>query len=51
MRSTGHGFCGIGRKRLLNILQDALRRTGCEAWCLRPTSATTRSGAQSTPTW
>jgi anthraniloyl-CoA monooxygenase len=21
-RSTGHGFCGIGRRRLLNILQD-----------------------------
>ena len=24
-RSTGHGFCGIGRKRLLNILQDRAR--------------------------
>ena len=22
VRSTGHGFCGIGRKRLLNILQE-----------------------------
>ena len=22
IRSTGHGFCGIGRKHLLNILQD-----------------------------
>jgi anthraniloyl-CoA monooxygenase len=22
MRSTGHGFCGIGRKHLLNILQE-----------------------------
>ena len=22
VRSSGHGFCGIGRKRLLNILQD-----------------------------
>jgi anthraniloyl-CoA monooxygenase len=22
IRSTGHGFCGIGRKRLLNILQE-----------------------------
>ncbi len=22
VRSTGHGFCGIGRKKLLNILQD-----------------------------
>ena len=26
MRSGGHGFCGIGRKRLLNILQER-----CEA--------------------
>jgi anthraniloyl-CoA monooxygenase len=24
-RSSGHGFCGIGRKRLLNILQDRAR--------------------------
>jgi anthraniloyl-CoA monooxygenase len=22
VRSSGHGFCGVGRKRLLNILQD-----------------------------
>ena len=27
-RSTGHGFCGIGRKRLLNILQDRARELG-----------------------
>ena len=26
--STGHGFCGIGRKRLLNILQDRARALG-----------------------
>jgi anthraniloyl-CoA monooxygenase len=26
--STGHGFCGIGRKRLLNILQDRARELG-----------------------
>lgn len=25
VRSSGHGFCGIGRKRLLNILQDRAR--------------------------
>ena len=25
LRSGGHGFCGIGRKRLLNILQDRAR--------------------------
>jgi len=28
--STGHGFCGIGRKRLLNILQDRARDLGVE---------------------
>ena len=25
-RSTGHGFCGIGRKRLLNILQERAQK-------------------------
>ena len=29
-RTTGHGFCGIGRKRLLNILQDRARELGIE---------------------
>ena len=28
MRSGGHGFSGIGRKRLLNILQDRARALG-----------------------
>src|SRR5215470_6265008 len=28
--SGGHGFCGIGRKRLLNILQDRCRDLGVE---------------------
>ncbi len=28
--SGGHGFCGIGRKRLLNILQDRARALGVE---------------------
>ncbi len=28
--STGHGFCGIGRKRLLDILQDRARVLGAE---------------------
>ena len=28
MRSGGHGFCGIGRKRLLNILQRRCEETG-----------------------
>ena len=26
--STGHGFCGIGRRRLLNILQDRCAEVG-----------------------
>ena len=30
MRSTGHGFCGIGRKHLLNILQDRCQELGVE---------------------
>ncbi|MDB5900394.1 MAG: hypothetical protein JWP41_3996 [Ramlibacter sp.] len=28
MRSGGHGFCGIGRKRLLNILQERCEQLG-----------------------
>mgnify|MGYP001060665281 CR=1 FL=1 len=28
IRSTGHGFCGIGRKRLLNILQERCEELG-----------------------
>jgi anthraniloyl-CoA monooxygenase len=28
VRSTGHGFCGIGRKRLLNILQERCMALG-----------------------
>lgn len=30
IRSSGHGFIGIGRKRLLNILQDRARALGIE---------------------
>ena len=30
VRSTGHGFCGIGRKHLLNILQDRCVALGVE---------------------
>ena len=30
MRSGGHGFCGIGRKRLLNILQKRCEALGVE---------------------
>ena len=30
MRSSGHGFCGIGRARLLNILQERCRELGVD---------------------
>ncbi|MDQ4086476.1 MAG: bifunctional salicylyl-CoA 5-hydroxylase/oxidoreductase [Pseudomonadota bacterium] len=30
IRSSGHGFIGIGRKRLLNILQDRARELGVQ---------------------
>ncbi|TAG26827.1 MAG: bifunctional salicylyl-CoA 5-hydroxylase/oxidoreductase [Burkholderiales bacterium] len=30
MRSSGHGFCGIGRKHLLNILQERCQALGVE---------------------
>src|SRR5271156_1125328 len=30
IRSGGHGFCGIGRKRLLNILQQRAAELGVE---------------------
>ncbi len=30
IRSGGHGFCGIGRKHLLNILQARCREVGVE---------------------
>src|SRR5277367_308730 len=30
IRSSGHGFCGIGRRKLLNIFQDRARALGVE---------------------
>jgi anthraniloyl-CoA monooxygenase len=30
LRSAGHGFCGIGRKRLLNLLQERARDLGVQ---------------------
>ncbi len=30
VRSSGHGFCGIGRKHLLNILQERCQQLGVE---------------------
>ena len=37
-RSSGHGFCGIGRKRLLNILQERARRRSASSCGSRPRS-------------
>ena len=37
-RSSGHGFCGIGRKRLLNILQDRARGARRRPCSSRPSS-------------
>jgi anthraniloyl-CoA monooxygenase len=37
IRSGGHGFVGIGRKKLLNILQAALRATRRQSGLRRPT--------------
>jgi anthraniloyl-CoA monooxygenase len=51
VRSGGHGFCGIGRKRLLNILQERCIAWAL-TWCLKPTCRTTRPSRRSTtPTW
>ena len=36
IRSGGHGFCGIGRKRLLNILQARCEALGVELVFERP---------------
>ncbi len=30
VRSSGHGFCGIGRKKLLNIMQDRCQQLGID---------------------
>src|SRR3982751_1019020 len=30
VRSSGHGFCGIGRRKLLNILQDRCAEEGVQ---------------------
>ena len=43
--SGGHGFCGIGRKRLLNILQDRARALGVSI-AIRDRG---RAGRQPTP--
>ena len=45
IRSGGHGFCGIGRKRLLNILQAR-----CEALGVELVSRPTCRATSSTPT-
>ena len=65
-RSSGHGFIGIGRKRLLEILQDRARelgvgctsrpsaippiRSGATTTSSSPPTASTRASATPTPT-
>src|SRR5580765_7709067 len=39
IRSSGHGFIGIGRKRLLAILQERARELGVNLHCEREASA------------
>ncbi len=46
----GHGFCGIGRKRLLNILQARCEELGVKLR-VRDRGARTTSRAATTPTW
>ena len=41
VRSGGHGFCGIGRKHLLNILQDRCQAVGV---CVSRVAMTMSSG-------
>src|SRR5438046_3856184 len=48
-RSSGHGFCGIGRKRLLNILQD--RRVPSALRCSSRPSSRTPTATASTISW
>ena len=46
MRSGGHGFCGIGRKRLLNILQKRCEEVGVELVFEAEVDANADIGAQ-----
>ena len=46
MRSGGHGFCGIGRKRLLNILQKRCEEVGVKLVFESEVDATADIGAQ-----
>ena len=48
IRSGGHGFCGIGRKRLLNILQQRCEELGVEL--VFETDVAERRGSIPTPT-
>lgn len=38
-RSSGHGFCGLSRRRLLSILADGCREVGVELYFNSPLSA------------
>ncbi len=44
--SSGHGFSGIGRKRLLNMLQDRARELGVRARVQAPRSRPTRPSSR-----
>jgi anthraniloyl-CoA monooxygenase len=46
MRSGGHGFCGIGRKRLLNILQKRCEEVGVKLVFEAEVDANADIGAQ-----
>ena len=46
MRSGGHGFCGIGRKRLLNILQKRCEEVGVKLVFEAEVDANVDIGAQ-----
>jgi anthraniloyl-CoA monooxygenase len=48
--SGGHGFCGIGRKRLLNILQAGARRWASSWSTTRMSRMTSPPRASSAPT-
>jgi anthraniloyl-CoA monooxygenase len=50
--SGGHGFCGIGRKRLLNILQQRCEELGVELVFETDVAGRPGAGRGSTaPTW
>jgi anthraniloyl-CoA monooxygenase len=49
LRSTGHGFCGIERKALLQILQDRARALGVRVELEHPISSLAALAAEQAP--